>query len=935
MAAKASVELSLLNAGINRFVDEAGPHQIVDGLNVWKRRGNLARRPAFTSVATGAPYLLPAGACRVVHEYPLNATFTDVTNRVVDIPYDQLGGPAGRLWIGCITPFDGFEWKHVNNTFVPDDYDDNFQIDLWYPRGGTTDLHINGVVDSTKAAVRRSDTNVYHGTLTRDGRVSWNKTAFANQLFFNVNGGVPGPLSGNTDACYWVIVDIARYTTRRGDASSNIRVPLSNGNFVLDARGVRAFLLNPINGLFPTHTSGRKPVMVVGSDFQVKRGHALGGGLGFISTRGEETEIARLVEDEGAGVNGTYNAPGWSGVAFARGTAGVLTKDDQNYQWAAALAAPTGNNVGQFDGAILGAATPSAIQTDATHINVAVATVSLADNLENLRLRVVAQPGIGPAVGEEREIYQSLVSGQIHVHDNFSALFNGTETLEVRRPGAMLRTLEGGRDYEIDTNTAHTATPVASARPYQAAMIDNNQAVNFEISRECWWSLYPGKRWCAAFDSVTSALILTNGKNGLLEYRDGRLRKLQAMWDPTDGIAGCALVQQWRGIIRDIAVELADPSIEQGSQLRRTPPDGEFVIEYKARLVVAGGNRVRWSAPSIFNAIWPSVYSTSIRGAEAGPITGMSVIADRICVFTASSIYMGSIPNDRGEISFNSVVEGTGFSSHFACCKAPLGGSDVLIGVNADGIGAFNGVNYMTILDDWKRVLPRGVNTNQLEHAAMAYWRSENMVVVAVAQAGSTVNDRIVLIDLVKKEFWVWSTQGVYNPTWGTLDNPVTAIATQYDESGKEYLYFGHADGHISVLQDALYDSPGGTITGYARAKYIGFEGRTCGFTNVLVRAQAIGTTPTLYMYARMNRSDRNVSAPSVALAGVPYDAVFDTTLWDDGSLWAGDVFRTYRYNLPNGTAVGEHFDFEVRSDYPFVYGGATLEFTPRGRRGY
>lgn len=931
-----STKFGSLTGGINRFVADAKPNQVVDGMNIYERDGDLARRPAFIPIAHGAPYLLPAGMVYVIkQEFP--STYTNYPNRNPIFSSEEFGGLNGRLWVGCRIPFDGVAWGDLTDQPSDDEAENNARV---FPKYRQTDgglEPIYGSVDTTLRRVDQSTSVSYYQSLRKSGFIGWNKTGFVDWTATTLN---------SITGYYWVALDISIALLIAGETAPAVVVmPTADPGltFEISAPGIRCFLLNPVNGLHSLHTKNNARCMVIGSDFAAKRGNVLGGGLGYVRGIQDPTEIARIIIDEGGGASGQVAATSWGTTRAAGtwndGTAGAITKHRRDYDWTA-----SGSLVnGQFDGAAILAVDP----TGASSNTIPVASGwngTHPRNFENHRARIAVQPGPGgPPVGEVREVWRSDASATlIEIYDNWSAALNGNETIEIRRPPHFVRTLERGADYELSSHTEDALTLV-SGRPYVRAVAgaDLNRYVNFEVYRDSYWSLKPGLRWRVAYDSVTGRLIMTNGSNGLLEYDGRRTRRLEALWDSTEGRPGAATIELWRGQLQDLVTRNNDPNLLAGSQLRHSPPNGKFVVDFSGRLVVANirerEQSVMWTAPGALNNIWPFVYESLIRDSQNNPITGMRTLGEMLVVFTKTAIFTGTQPNDRGEIFFRPASQGVGFVSHDAVAPITVGSSNVLIGPAADGIYLFDGSEPRVLLDDWRRVLENGTNKNMLEFAVGAAWQAENLYFLAVPSSGSAELDRLIVVDYSGApdvKIWVWEAPVVAISGDGVVTyDAFTAIAQDFDDNGNERVIFGHKSGHVTALYEAGRDGWNGEIIGRFRTKPIGADGQVVAFSKLLVTMRALGTDKEVTFRGRVDRHDRPVLDFSRELPSVATDALYGTSEYNDAdALYASAPYRTYPINVPLG-ARGEQFDIEVESSAEWVYQDAAVLFTPKGQR--
>jgi hypothetical protein len=903
------VPLSKLSLGINTYDQEAGAEQCSEALDVYNVKGDLMRRPSFKPIATGPTFPLPAGAVSVVIEYPL-ATFTNYTNRQVAIQNaDQIGGLNGRLWVGCTEPFDGIDWRTIDLSIGGGSVSANKKLCPKY-RDSTEALNV--IYSALDTTVARFDvtTNAYFIPLCKDGRISWDKSQFTGWTATTLNS-----LSR-----YWIALDVCSTVPQQGESFTSTGALATSGlKLVIDSPGVTAFLLEPINGIFANRLRNSIPTVVVCSDRQLAKGKELGGNIGFWKRAPDETENAILLSREGSGYMDAITTPAWTGGSTGSiGTNNVLTKTDQSFKW----------NINEFDGAVLFTGTATGGST--TSITVALGTDYQNNRLSKLRVVMTS----GAANGEEREIVTSTSTGMT-VYDAFSGAVANTDTFQVKTRPMFVRTRESGRAYEIASNAEHTATLVIT-RPYQTdrSALDTGKFVNFEVGQFAPWALNTGKRWSCVYDNVTGTNVLTNGKNGLLEYDGTRLRKLEALWDPTDGVPGANTVQIWTGHVNDLAAKLNNPDIDLGNQLHRAPPNGKYVTDYMGRIVIANlGDReqdIQWSAPTPLTNIWPYTYRWTIRDGENGPITGMWTLNDTVIVSTPNSLHTAGPPDTQGRIIFYPMTRGTGFLSQQGACIVPSSAGNLLIGATADGVYSFDGSAAASILDDWAQVVPGGVNTRMLENAVAGCWGQESLFFLSLGA-------HMLVYDYYVKAWWLWTC-----PFGG-----ITAIARDLDTRGKERMLFGHASGHITVLDSGKYDGAD-TIEWYARSKPAKFDGHSAAMVGLLLDVETMGSSPTLSVKTYVNDSDQPLQSFTN-----PVDngaAVYGTGIWATATppavaaVWGSKIVKTIRVQLRSAGVndatglsepghVGSSFQYELRGTDRFRFRGAQLIMQPKGQR--
>ena len=704
------------------------------------------------------------------------------------------------------------------------------------------------------------------------------------------------------------------------------------GTLTMNVPGARPFLLSAINGLFPIHMKNSTPMILVGADRNPTRGLEPGAQLGFVKQVSDQTEDAMLVSREGAGVMGVNTMPAWSHGGAPTGSVGttaMITKERQDFSW----------NINEMDGAILATGTVGDGSTSTRILS--IVTMAANNRFQNLRLKFDAATATVALQGVEREIFGSDSAG----FDIYPALVTvpagptpgPADTFTVYTRPHFARTVEYPTSLlEIDSNTAHTAT-IRTAE-YGAVVGANNRPIHYEIGQEVPWVLSSGDFWDIAYDKSHGKYLLTNGRNGLLEYDGQRLRKLAALWDYRDGAEGAIVVQIWRGVAVDEQGNIpANPTLAS-ADLYTVPPNARFITAFNSRIVVASTSTgvspeqtIQWSAPDTallsFNNLWPLNFQTTIRDAANAPITGMWTLNDRLVVSTPNSIFSSGPFSQSGYLDFESRSQSLGFVSHRGTVNVQIDSGGVLVGPTADGLSAFDGFNITTILDDWRRLVPGGVNIRRLSQCVAAYWRQRGLYILAFPTADSTTNNRALVWRVGTAKMWLWSV-----PFGG-----ITAMASEVSPHGLERLLFGTADGHICTLGDGDYD--GATaITGVARSHYVAFGGKTVAGTAMLLNVQDTHTTAqlTVRTYFNCSTGARQTWQGVTTYGG----AAFGSAVFGTSTLGGGD-FKLVRANLRAGaggaglaSSIGEIFAYEVAGTHRFRIRAAHMLIDPKSYRG-
>jgi len=906
-----SVPVSSMEGGVNRFETEASRDQAADALNVINDGGYLRRRDSFTSVVSGVPHHMPKGAVFVMTSDAAGIgegneeTVTDLRDGYGTIS----GGSIKRLYIGTPERFDGISWGIIDT--VTDTLSASISLNLYYHATATATnwSSVPSFKDKTRARVGN-----YLSSLCQNGDISWHSGDLTNWTPIAPTGlkaatGFTSAYLGDITTLYWIRID---FVTTAGTATS---IPTGDVGLVTVKPGVRAFQLQPVNGLFPVRLADRQVIVVCNDRGRTGgssnlRAHEPGSQIGIIHNANGSTNILRLVQDEGLGTYGRIEWSAWttsgstagSGTSSYLGTAGELEKADQSYAWLYDSTS-TEPRFGQFRGApLVEGLVPQT--TSSTKIVKFLSSVIApqANEFDHCRLRftdVTGSSGSGNVLGHDREIWRTYTSGlytYVQVHDEFLATPHANDRFAIISPNARALVAPMGgvaEDLEVsthDTGSAHKLI-VASDKYAQAPSGSiTNKIVNFELSNECRWGIDSGRRYSGTYSRATKKLILTNGKGPLLEIDGHRLRTLTA--DTTSTTA------------KAIAGELREKEDEEETEfslhaktfLRDKPPRGDIVVDYRGRIVVARieTNEISYNWPGKPD-VWPVGYQFQIRDAENNPITGMATLYDKLVIYTSTAIFDCGPPNAAGYFTVRPASQGIGFTSHWAVQRISTRGSSGLIGPGTDGVYFYNGAEPVVVLDDWERLIQGGVNRGRLDDAVAAVSFTKNLYFLAVAAHGSETNNRVLVFDFARKNWWVWSSP-----------HGISFMATDYDESGKEQILFGTNDGHVQILNDSLSDD-GHTIAGHATTVPVSPSGdRESSFIAALGSYGDLGSSDsgvnsvTLKTFA--DRKEEADTSASVKLDGGRVSADVDS--WDAATLkkWGDDRFLRKRTNLPPGT---------------------------------
>lgn len=905
MARKApALPLSNMTGGINTFDRQAGESQIVDGIDVIEDNGDLIRRPAYVPVGHGPFYRLPAGALTVVHEYPL-LTYTTITNRIfTTLDASRIGGLNGVLWIGGLEPFDGVDIRHILTVPTPTA---NRRIAVQYQNTGGVAVPAHGVVDTTnRRGSLSANSPRYHQPFMQDGYIRWHRDQFTNWTATSVNSLTR----------YWIRLDC---TVEVPEPSATSITPAAlSGTLTLEAPGMCPLIASPINGLYACKIRSSAPTVIMGADQKPKRGRESGASIAYWRNRMSPIDPARIVNYEGASVIGQATTPAWSHAGAATGTEGAankLTKLDNAFDW----------RIDELRNSQLATFSPTAGSTT-TVVNTTIALTLGVSTLENHRLLCtsVGGGGAGTPLNEYVEIVRSSAT-TITVYPAFSIAPVASNTFAVMTPPQQARTREGERNYEISSNTAQAAALLTSLWTPEFDANDTQRYGTYEIGRELPWAYESGRQWSFAYNSVTGTVLMTNGNTPILEYDGTRTRELAALSDLTDGNVGAAKAQDWNAAIEEVALTLGVDRVP--TYLAHKPPIGRFIVDFNSYIVVGGlkdrESVIQWSAPGTFNDIWPNVNEAQIRNGENSSINGMWVFNGQLVVSTVSGLFAADPPLNGSGLVFRPVSKGIGFSSHWATCVINSSSSSLLLGPSADGIRAFTGGSPIEVLDRWDRLIPEGVNVRNLSSSVAAASLTNTLYFLAVPKSGSSVNDRLIVFDYSLKKFWVWTT------AYGGI----TSIVCDIQESGKEQIYFGHADGTISVLAQHQRDG-GAAITGRARSKSVSVGEGTAAFTGLMLNMRELGTTEVT-VRTFLNNQDIANQEGTITVGFTGPLSVFPLIGGHavGSSIFSRENFKTVRVNQTNAS-TGTAFQYELEFTSPSVrLQEVSLIATPKGQR--
>lgn len=893
------IPLPSLRGGINRFDSSARPDQIVDGLDVIADTGELRRRDAYTAISAVCPHILPEGSTRVVTESG-SGTLTSYTNRLA-----VLSPNITIVYVGQASePFNAISWPYAEHTETGVSASSTIALDYWNGSAWTALSHF---LDTTG---RFASTDYWRplwqiGQLTFHLPSSWATTTV------------------NSLTAYWIRI---RHLSNAGAA---LAIAPAADAFELVEPGIRVGNTQAVRGLWPV-TVGNSLQLVCAHDRIPRRGMEAGAALSTWEMNPTERMMPLdVVHNEGAGYINAMTWPTWTGGGGGTtiGTAGYLTDFNSTVDIAAAalIGAPV------FDQMVpsVGATT-----TSATFVALIDSGVSdFANQWEDFFIHCVANgSAAGTPTGQVRKIVTSTTTasnGVVTVYDAWSIAPDVDNRFRIERVPTRVRTKQVALDSGLRRDTfypvyAHTSNTMPAGLNLQAGIglrtfdydisgtLEDN-ILNWALEWDIRWRIRSSERWTAGYDPLSKRLLLTNGVSGVLAYDGARLREEIA--DTTSENAGALTAS-----LPDTPEEAYNtaPRAIRDALLYARPPCGRLLVNYRNRFISAGfvdePFHIRYSYFGTLNNIWPKTYEAIIADGPNRPITGMATLNDQLVIFTEASIHIADV-GESGHLLPRPAAQGIGFSSHQAVVPIVFNGVSNLVGVASDGIYAFGGGEPSAVLQDWSQVLDGGVNVGGLGRSVAAVWRQKNLAFFAVPAAGSSTNNRVVVMDYSGEAptWWVWSAP------FG-----ISSMASVIQPGGEEMLLIGTDDGFIQTLRDAPTDD-GTAISAYARSVTIQPSEADVRPTRLNLTVRGLGSTETMNIAIYEGR--RDVASASgaypVASGGSTYGvAVYNTSTFTD------ERYRTFHIGIPSGIR-NSMLQIQLGGSTRWAYKSASLELRP------
>ena len=890
-----------IDRGIDRLDTDVRRGKIAEGLNVINDDGDLRRRDAFKTIYTAAPHFLPPGLVTVYFSMAQTSSETVVAQA------DRAGTfstSKKRIYIGCEEKFDGIDLGTVTYTTTPTQ-----GIELvGYYYNGTAWVQMPFIFDTTETGAYADSGKHYQTTLSKDGRVSWHKKDFVSWTADSGAIGVGGGNLGGTNL-FWIYLE-----PRISPAATAITA--LPGTLTIAAPGIRTFNFSKINGLFPVRTK-KKDVLVVCSDREERRGSEQGAMVGLAESSADATKQLHLVQTEGSGTYNQVTIPAWQeeqdGSSYpltpvdigSAGTYGASAATLQRHQltdvvdWYYAATFETEWRGGMALYVPSGSVSDNGSGSTINIIQIVQEGI-VANQFEHHLLRIIG----GTGDGEERMIHKNTAteSGNVLLYvdddDNFSAgAPSSSSAIKIFRPHCRAEIRPGKRDYEVLTNGASTIT-LTTGRPWAPAEETSspditNEGVHFYIGQNPRWTIPAGTSWTATYDNNSNSLYLANDHSEILRF-DGK--HLRTLYPETD------ILKDWHAeryanflFLSQKSRKAAESAGISGTAfLENSPILAHILVSFLRKLFAiktsSGDSTLRFSGENAFH-VWPSYFKRAIPDDRNRKIQGAAALNNRLLCWSTNAIMEFAFGGSEDEFDSRILYTGGGFVSHHGVQVI----KSTLVGPNTDGIYGFNGASLEPVLDDWERLIRGGINENRLDRSTSVQLQQKGWYLLSVASSGSDFNDRIVIWDYVRNQFWLWSAP-----------HGASFLAKDYDENGVERLLIGTNDGHIQTLSGQEKDD-GAVITSYARTVPLNlFSEKEAAYTGV----QSVVENSASAMELKFFVDKRDAESKSIALsadAGLNKLGSFVLDNATTGTLGDG------RYKTVNNNLNVKGRDFQVQ----------------------
>ena len=874
---------------------------------------DLVKRGGFTSISHGVPFLYPAASTILMYQTPAGA-ITEYPNRT------QPSNGIRYFYFGSVRKFDCV-YAPLSGLFsgTPSGIR-RMQLEYW---NGANWINISYFIDTTFSFV----TNTLSGeSFTKHGYIAFSRNQIPDWAQVGINGTL------GIQNAYWIRA-----------VAINETGALSNWNNILPCRspGFVVGELPPINALIVANLGGRRMV-IIGNDYI--QGDQNGAGLSRWNKNLNRPVPLELSFREASGLWGVQTMASWarssggtSGGGVNQGTANLVTDHTLNVDLRREQL--TGNVVADN----LAASSP----VGGTQFVLANAPLKKAHGYDHYY--VVCTTAGGVAVGEFQEItdYDSTTNTfYFDQRAGFSVAPTGLARFIIVRPPIRCD-IFGGRGTparEIDQPSfGIQPQPVVNAgvvqqrtfpllqTNYDTSPIGQFPAqgpISFKITKRLRWAVDGGKRWNSVYEPGVKKLFLTNGVSGLLVYDGDTLKS--AIADTTSDLA-----RKISGLLADTNTDSnsgVNQSVVAGSALRTFIPNGKYITTFQGSLVMTGDNGrpndIYHSVPGGGFAIWPYLYTSTIRDPKNNPITGITTFGGNLVCFTRSSIHVGSMV-ESGQLNLAPIINTDGFESHESVenisISTKAGSVNGLCGPNRTGLAFFDGKNVTYLVDKWSRILKQGINLNQLQNSVATYAPSLGTYICSLASPGSAIQDLLLVYQAKIGAAFIWR-----------YPIGVSSLAVDADSAGNERILIGNNNGMVAILTDSSYDDYNLVSMQFKTTPFQPFGHFEGSYNKVSVTMRGHGQ---LAAKGQLNVYVNDGDTPKISqLQSFQFnDATFDYTTFSGGatpSRFSDGGMKTAALKLRTGTR-GAQVQVELVDSNKIKLRALFLEGKPISDRGY
>ena len=777
------IPLSNGSRGIDRYNSKQEDNKADLGFDCLNDANDLVKRGGFTSMSHGAPFLYPPASTTFMAQAPAGVIGEYVNRNQSSNAYRYMYFGNAQKFDCIYAPLSGL-FAGVTSGIR------RMRLEFW---DGAAWTNITSFIDTTFSFI----TNTLSGeSFIKHGYIAFSRNQIPTWTQRALQGGI-----GNVTA-YWVRA-VAIDETGADSTWNNLLQPRNPGFLTGE--------LPPVNGLIVANLGGRRQV-IIGNDYI--QGDQNGAGLAKWNKNVNRPIPLELVFREASGLWGVQTMAAWarssggtSGGAVNQGTVNLVTDHTLNIDLRRE----------QLTGSIVADNLTASGIVSGAQFNLVNAPLKKAHGYDHYY--VVCTTAGGVTVGEFQEVVNYDPATSTFYFDpraGFSVNPTGAARFIIVRPPIRCD-IFGGRGTparEIDQPSfgiqpqAVTNTGIVQQRTFPLLQTNYDTSpvgqfpaqgpINFRITKRMRWAVDGGKRWNSIYEPGVKKLFLTNGVSGLLVY-DGEVLK-NAVADYTSDLA-----RKISGQLPDTNVDSVsgvNQTVAAGFALRTAIPNGKYLATFQGSLVISGDNGrpndIYHSVPGGGFAIWPYLYTSTIRDANNNPITGISAFGNGLACFTSSSVSIGQM-TQSGQLNWDTVVPNDGFESHESVKNISItnrkGSVNGLVGPNKTGLAFFDGTNMTYLIDKWSRILKQGINLNQLQNSVGVYMPGLGTYACSLASPGSAVQDLLLIYQAKIGAAFIWRYPiGISSLAWDT------------DSAGNERLLVGNNNGMVAILTDSAYD---------------------------------------------------------------------------------------------------------------------------------